>query len=151
MIVVAAAVLAGCGGSSGPSATVYAGEVNDICGRLAGELQSSGPLPRSFRDPGARQRPQDLAAAATFLDRNVSILRTASAKLHALPMPDDEADTAKQWLAALDGFISDLAGADDAARRADSQGFTTSAFETAPEAAADRDALGAKLGVNGCG
>ncbi len=151
MIVLAVAMLAACGGSSGPTASVYAGQVNDICGRLAGDLQPSGPLPRSFRDPGARQRPQDLAAAATFLDRNVAILRTASAKLHALPVPDDEADLARQWLAALDGFISDLAGAGDAARRADSQGFTTAAFETAPAAAADRDALGAKLGVNGCG
>jgi hypothetical protein len=146
-----AAVLAGCGGASGPTASDYAGQVNDICGRLAGDLQSAGPLPRSFRDPGARQRPQDLTAAATFLDRNVAILRGASVKLHALAVPEDEAGLAHQWLAALDGFISDLAGAGDAARRADGPGFTTAAFQTAPEAAADRDALGARLGVNGCG
>ena len=68
-----------------------------------------------------------------------------------MPVPDDQRDLAQQWLAALDIFISDLAGAGDAARRADTQAFTTAAFETAPQAASDRDTLGARLGVNGCG
>ena len=145
-----AATLAACGGSQ-TTASDFANAANGICTQLTTDLQSSGPLPRSFRDPGARPRPQDLPAAAVFLDHNVTILRTASSKLHALPVPDDERDLTRQWLAALDGFISDLAGAGDAARRADPQAFTTAAFETAPQAAADRDTLGAKLGVNGCG
>jgi hypothetical protein len=145
-----AAIAVACG-TPGTTGADFANAANGICSRLATELQSAGPLPRSFRDPAARPRPQDMAAAATFLDRNVAILRTAASKLHAIPLPDDERDVARQWLAALDGFISDLAGAGDAARRADAQAFTTAAFETAPQAAADRDSLGAKLGVDGCG
>lgn len=150
MIAGVATTLVACG-SPQTTGGDFANSANGICTQLATDLQSSGPLPRSFRDPAGRPRPQDLPAAAAFLDRNVSILRTAAAKLHALPVPDDERDLARQWLAALDGFIADLAGAGDAARRADSQAFTTAAFETAPQAAADRDTLGAKLGVNGCG
>jgi hypothetical protein len=145
------AMLAACGGVSTPTTSDYASAVNGICSQLAGDLQSAGPLPTSVRDPAARPRPQDLPAAAVFLDRNVAILRGASARLHALPVPEDERDLARQWLSALDTFIADLAGAGDAARRADSQAFTTAAFETAPQAASDRDTLGAKLGVNGCG
>jgi hypothetical protein len=146
------AMLAACGSGNTPTTgSDYASAVNGICTQLAGDLQSAGPLPRSFRDPTARQRPQDLAAAAVFLDHNVAILRSASARLHALPVPDDERDLARQWLSALDTFIADLAGAGDAARRADTQAFTTAAFETAPQAASDRDTLGAKIGVNGCG
>jgi hypothetical protein len=145
------ALLAACGSGSTPTTSEYASAVNGICTQLAGDLQSSGPLPRSFRDPAARQRPQDLPAAAVFLDHNVAILRSASARLHALPVPEDERDLVRQWLSALDAFIADLAGAGDAAHRADAQAFTTAAFETAPQAASDRDTLGAKLGVNGCG
>jgi len=145
-----AGTLVACGSPQTTSGD-FANAANGICAQLATDLQSSGPLPRSFRDPGARPRPQDLPAAAAFLDHNVSILRGAAAKLHALPVPDDERDLAREWLGALDGFIADLAGAGDAARRADPQAFTTAAFETAPQAAADRDTLGAKLGVNGCG
>lgn len=153
MIAGVAVMLVACGGGQPPGtgAADYASAVNGICTQLAGDLQSSGPLPRSFRDPAVRPRPQDLTAAAAFLDRNVAILRTASSRLHALPVPDDQRDLAQQWLAALDTFISDLAGAGDAARRADAQAFTTAAFETAPQAASDRDTLGARLGVNGCG
>jgi hypothetical protein len=147
---VAATTLVACG-TPQTTAADFAGAASGICTQLATDLQSSGPLPRSFRDPGARPRPQDLPAAAAFLDHNLTILRTAAAKLHALPLPDEERDLARQWLTALDSFISDLAGASDAARRADSQAFTTAAFETAPQAAADRDTLGARLGVNGCG
>lgn len=150
MIAGVALTLVACGGAQTTGGD-FAGAANAICSQLASDLQASGPLPRSFRDPGARPRPQDLASAADFLDRNVSILRVASQKLHALPVPDDERELARQWLAALDGFIADLAGARDAAHRADSQAFTTAAFETAPQAAADRDTLGARLGVNGCG
>jgi hypothetical protein len=147
-----AVMLAACGGGQPPGTGAdYASAVKGICTQLANDLQASGPLPRSFSDPAARPRPQDLAAAAAFLDRNVAILRTASSRLHAVPVPDDQRDLAQQWLAALDIFISDLAGAGDAARRADTQAFTTGAFETAPQAASDRDTLGARLGVNGCG
>jgi hypothetical protein len=148
-----AVMLAACGGGGQAPGTGadYASAVNGICTRLASDLQSSGPLPRSFRDPAVRPRPQDLSAAAAFLDRNVAILRTASSRLHAVPVPDDQRDLAQRWLAALDAFIADLAGAGDAARRADTQAFTTAAFETAPQAASDRDTLGARLGVNGCG
>lgn len=154
MIAGVAVMLAACGGGQPPGTGTgadYASAVNGICTQLASDLQSSGPLPRSFRDPAVRPRPQDLTAAAAFLDRNVAILRTASSRLHAVPIPDDQRDLAQQWLAALDTFIADLAGAGDAARRADSQAFITAAFETAPQAASDRDTLGARLGVNGCG
>jgi hypothetical protein len=147
-----AVMLVACGGGQPPGTGAdYASAVNGICTQLASDLQSSGPLPRSFRDPAVRPRPQDLTAAAAFLDRNVAILRAASSRLHALTIPDDQRDLAQQWLAALDTFIADLAGAGDAARRADTQAFTTAAFETAPQAASDRDTLGARLGVNGCG
>ncbi|HEY2703111.1 MAG TPA: hypothetical protein VGL20_05425 [Candidatus Dormibacteraeota bacterium] len=147
-----AAMLVACGGGQTRSSGAdYASAVNGICAQLASDLQSSGPLPKSFRDPAVRPRPQDLPAAAVFLDRNVAILRTASTRLHQVPVPEDERDLARQWLGALDTFIADLAGAGDAARRADTQAFTTAAFETAPQAASDRDTLGARLGVNGCG
>jgi hypothetical protein len=145
----ATVTLAACGGPSGPTASDYASRVNAICRQLATDLQSVGPLPRSFRDP-TRQRPQDLPAAASFLDGNVGILRGASTRLHALPMPDGETDLARQWLVAFDTVITDLAGAGDAARRADTQAFTAAAFETAPQAATDRDSLGQKLGIPSC-
>jgi hypothetical protein len=144
----AAAVVA-CGGSSGPTGAGYASRVTAICARLTTDLQAVGPLPRSFRDP-ARQSTRDLPAAASFLDRSVAILRDASARLHAVPAPEDEQALARQWLAALDAFVADLAGAGAAARRADTQGFTTAAFETAPQAAVDRDSLGQRLGLGPC-
>ncbi|HEX3607766.1 MAG TPA: hypothetical protein VH134_17725 [Candidatus Dormibacteraeota bacterium] len=148
----AALALVACGGGQTPATgAAYLDAVNGICQQLATDLQSSGPLPRSFRDPGARPRPQDLVAAATFLDHNVAILRGAATKLHAVPVPDGNRDLARQWLGAMDTFISDLAAAGDAARRSDAQTFTTATFETVPAAAADRDTLGAQLGVNGCG
>lgn len=152
MIAGTALAAAACGGGQPPATGgPYVATVNGICARLATDLQSSGPLPSSFRDPAARPRPQDLPAAAAFLERNVAILRGASQRLHAVPVPDAEHDAAMQWLAALDAFIADLAGAADAARRGDSAAFTTAAFEAAPAAASDRDSLGARLGVNGCG
>jgi hypothetical protein len=145
-----AMVMAACGGTGGGTAD-YATAVNGICTQLARDLQSSGPLPQSFRDPASRPRAQDLASAATFLDRNVAILHSASQRLHAVPVPGAERELASRWLAALDTFIADLAGAGDAARRADTQAFTTAAFETAPQAASERDTLAARLGVAGCG
>jgi len=148
-VLAAAAAVCACGGAAGPTTAQYAASANAICRQLATDLQAVGPLPRSFRDP-TRQRPQDLPAAASFLDGNVAILRGASARLHQLPVPEAESDQVHAWLSAFDSVISDLAGAGDAARRTDTQAFVTAAFETAPQAATDRDSLGQKLGIPSC-
>lgn len=149
VLIGAAAVAVSCSSSGTPTAADYTSRVDAICSRLTADLQGVGALPRALRDP-SQERVQDLPAVAAFLDRNVAVLRAASQQLRTVTPPEDEQALARQWLAALDAFVADLATAAGDAHHEDVQAFIAAAFESAPQDAADRDTLAQRLGIGGC-
>lgn len=109
-LILAIAVLAGCGGSGGKRLTKqeYASKADAICGKYNQDVQ-------------ALQNPSDLSELARVADRTLAILDSAIRDLKKLRPPASEQETVDQWLEQVEKLKQDLTEIRDSAKANDMQ------------------------------
>jgi hypothetical protein len=109
-LLLALALVAGCGGGGERlTRAEYASKADAICGKYN-------------RQTKALQNPTTLKELANVADATLPILDNAIEELRALKPPEDEQETADEWLAEVDKLRADLAEIRDKAKANDRQG-----------------------------
>jgi hypothetical protein len=137
-LVLAAVVIAGCGGSNGSRLTreEYAAKADAVCQRYK---QKSDAL----------SSPTTLPGLATVADRLLPLLHGARGELRSLRPPTDEEATANAWLDDFDVIIADVQKIRDTAKAGDRAGVGAAATR-AQTHNAHADELARQLGMTVC-
>lgn len=130
-LVLAVAIVAGCGGNSS-----YAAKADAICGKYAKQTNALG-------------KPTNIAELADVADKTLPILDRAASELGALEPPPGKRAAAEQWLAQFRQLREDLREIRDRARDRDAKGVTASALR-AQQDNAKANELGTRLGFKVC-
>jgi hypothetical protein len=117
-LLLAIALLAGCGGGGGNDEALtrgeYAAKADAICGKYKKETDSLA-------------RPANLSDLAKVADQVIPILDKAQGELRKLKPPADEQATARAWLDQFDVIIDDVAKIRDKAKANDTAGVQAQA------------------------
>ena len=117
-LLLAIALLAGCGGGAGNDEALtreeYAAKADAICGKYKKETESLA-------------RPEDLSDLAKVADQVSPILDKAPGELRELKPPADEQVTATAWLDQFDVIIDDVAKIRHEAKANDTAGVQAQA------------------------
>src|ERR671932_1059738 len=110
-------LVAGCGGGSGRlSKDEYAKRADAICTKYNAKLK-------------ALTRPTSISALPDYVDKALPLARKGDDELRALKPPEDEEQTAKEWLDQNDSVVGSMERLPDAAEKGDRTGIQTAPNE----------------------
>jgi hypothetical protein len=137
LAVVIAGLAAGCGGGSDRLSRVeYAKRADAICTKYNAKLK-------------ALSRPTSISGLPTYVDEALPLARKGDDELRALKPPEDEKQTAKEWLDQNDSVVGSMERLRDAAKKGDRAGIQT-ALNEASSANQTANRLARRLGLRVC-
>jgi hypothetical protein len=137
LVVGAVLLAAGCGGGGGRlSKDEYAKRADAICTKYNAKLR-------------ALARPTSISELPAYVDKALPLARKGDAELRALKPPNDEEQTAKEWLGQNDSVVGSMERLREAAKKNDRAGIQAALTE-ASSANRTANGLARKLGLSVC-
>ena len=129
---------AGCGGGGGGrlSKAEYSKKADAICTKYNAKIRALG-------------RPTSIGGLPAYVDKALPLARKGDEELRALEPPEDEEQTAKEWLDQNDSVVGSMERLRDAAKKGDRAGIQTALTE-ASSANQTANRLARKLGLGVC-
>ena len=131
-------LVAGCGGGGGGrlSKAEYSKKADAICTKYNAKIRALG-------------RPTSIGGLPAYVDKALPLARKGDEELRALEPPEDEEQTAKEWLDQNDSVVGSMERLRDAAKKGDRAGIQAALTEaSAANQTANR--LARKLGLGVC-